>query len=113
MILDKLYNSDVRVRAEHNDSAFSVQMGEQLEQIGTNTFDIEYVSIDGYITVNPILIDLTYYFASESFENISFEISDIEDVIYMHAGFYDKYRALVDTVLIVGYRKTGFEETNY
>ncbi|MBN2521742.1 MAG: hypothetical protein JXB24_00630 [Bacteroidales bacterium] len=113
MIIDKLYNSDTRVRAEYSDSAFYVCMGEQLEQISTNTYDIEYISVDGYITANPVLINMAYNFAALSFESISFEISDIEDIIYMHAGFYDAYKTVVDTVLIIGYRKTGFEETTY
>ncbi len=113
LIIDKLYDSDVRVRAEYIDSAFYSQMGEQLEEISANTFEIEYVSLDGYITTNPVLIDLAYYLASLSFENLSFEESDIEDIIFMHAGFYDAYETLVDTVVIMGYRKTGFEETDY
>jgi hypothetical protein len=113
LIIDKLYDSDVRVRVHNQDSAFYIQMGEQLEKISTNTYDIEYVSIDGYITTNPVLIDRIYYFAAVYYDNISFIISDIEDILFMHAGYYDKYKSLLDTVLIIGYRKTGFEETNY
>jgi len=113
LIIDKLYDSDIRVRAEYEDSTFFVEMGEQLEKISSNTYDIEYLSVDGYITGNPVLINMAFYFASLSFENISFEVTDIEDIIYMNAGFYDQYKTLVDTVLIIGYRKTGFEETNY
>ena len=113
LIIDKLYNSDIRVRAEYEDSTFFVEMGEQLEKISTNTYDIEYLSIDGYITENPVLINMAFYFAALTFENISFEESDIEDIIYMNAGFYDQFKTLVDTVLIIGYRRTGFEETNY
>ncbi|MBA7545866.1 hypothetical protein ES705_38244 [subsurface metagenome] len=113
LIIDKLYDADIRVRAAYNDSTFFAEMEKQLETISTNTYDIDYVSVDGYVTSNPILIELAYLFASLYFENISFEESDIEDIIYMHAGFYDAYEALVDTVLIVGYRKTGFEEVEY
>ena len=32
---------------------------------------------------------------------------------HLHAGYYDKYNTLVDTVLLVAYRKTGFEEVSY
>ncbi|MGD2036069.1 MAG: hypothetical protein PVF73_13480 [Bacteroidales bacterium] len=113
LILDKLYDSDIRVRTEYEDSAFYVHMGEQLEAISTNTHDVECISIDGYVTSNPVLISMVYNFAAITYENISFDESDIEDVIYLNAGFYDVYETLVDTVLIIGYRKTGFEETNY
>jgi hypothetical protein len=113
MILDKLYGADVRVRAQYADSAFSITMGEQLEKISTNSYDIKYISINGYITSNPVLLSTLYYLASIYYEDMAFEQSDIKDLIFMRAGFYDQYKAVVDTVLILGYRKTGFEEITY
>ncbi len=113
LIIDKLYDADVRVRVAYADSSFSVIMGEQLEQISTNTYGIKYVCIDGYITENPVLTDFIYDLALAFFENMAFYRDDIEDVIFMRAGFYDDYQARIDTVLIIGYRKTGFENVEY
>jgi hypothetical protein len=113
MILDKLYNSDTRVRATYDSAYFKVEMGAQLEKISTNLYDIAYISIDGYISQNPLIIQTVYSFARSSFENIAFKQSDIKDVILIHVGYYDKYKYPVDTVLIMGYRKTGFENVDY
>jgi hypothetical protein len=113
MILDKLYASDVRIRAEYTDSAFTAKMCENLEKVSTNNYDIEFVSLDGYITSNPVLLSTLYQLASIYFENIAFERSDLEDLIFLRAGFYDQLKAQVDTVLIIGYRKTGFEDVSY
>jgi hypothetical protein len=113
LIVDKIYNSDVRFRATISDTAFSVEMGEQLELINTNNYDIEYITARGYVTSNPVLTDLAYDLAVLFYENMAFEASDIEDVMLLRAGFYDSYKAIVDTVLILGYRKTGFENIDY
>jgi hypothetical protein len=113
MILDKLYASDVRIRAEYVDSAFSVIIGENLEKVSTNNYDIHYVSLDGYITSNPVLLSTLYQLATIYFEDMAFEYSDLEDLIFLRAGFYDQLKAQIDTVLILGYRKTGFEEVSY
>jgi hypothetical protein len=113
LILDKLYASDVRVRTEYVDSTFSVIMGDNLEQVSTNNYDIHYISLNGYITSNPVLLSTLYQLATIYFENMAFERSDLEDLIFLRAGFYDQLEAQVDTVLILGYRKTGFEEVSY
>jgi hypothetical protein len=113
MILDKLYDSDTRVRAASDSANFKIDMGPQLELISTNTYDIAYVSLEGYVSQNPVIIQNVYAFARSSFENIAFSQSDIKDVILIHAGYYDKYKYPVDTVLIMGYRKTGFENVKY
>lgn len=113
MILDKLYAADVRVRAEYVDSTFYVEMGENLEKVSTNNYDINFVSLDGYITSNPVLLTTLYQLALIYFEDIAFERSDLEDLIFIRAGFYDQLEAQIDTVLILGYRKTGFEEVSY
>jgi hypothetical protein len=113
LIIDKLYDSDTRVRAEYNDTAFFVDMGEQLELISTNTYGIKFITIDGYVTENPVLTNAAYDLALLFFENMAFQRSDIKDVIFIRAGFYDEYRSRIDTVLILGYRKTGFENIEY
>jgi hypothetical protein len=113
MIVDKLYASDVRVRAEYSDSAFATVMGENLEKVSTNNYDIHYVTLDGYITTNPVLLSTLYQLAMIYFDDMAFERSDLEDLIFIRAGFYDDMEAQIDTVLILGYRKTGFEEVSY
>jgi hypothetical protein len=113
LIIDQLYDSDIRVRVPYADTSFSIVMGEQLEIIGTNNHDVKFVSIDGYITTNPVLTSFTYDLASYFFENISFNSSDIEDVLFIRAGLYDSYHAPVDTFLLIGYRETGFENVDY
>ena len=113
LIVDKLYGSDIRVRAEYNDTAFSVNMGNQLEMISTDTYGIQFISINGYVTENPVLTNLAFDLALLFYESVSFQRDDIEDVIFMRAGFYDEYKARIDTVLILGYRKTGFEDVEY
>ena len=113
LIIDKLYASDVRVRTEISDTSFSVNMGEMLEQVSTNTYNIKYVTARGYITENPVLIRTLYSLAQLYFEDMSFDESYIKDLLFMRAGFYDDHKAQVDTVLILGYRRTGFEEVNF
>lgn len=113
LIIDKIYNSDLRVRAAFADTAFSVVIGDQLEPIGTNNYGIEYISIDGYVTENPVLTSFMYDLASAYYENMALYPEDIKDIIFLRAGFYDIRKAIVDTVLILGYRKTGFENVEY
>jgi hypothetical protein len=113
LIIDKLYDSDVRIRASYDSAKFLAEMSPQLELVSTNTYDIAYVSLDGYVSHNPVIIDAVYRFAQSSFENIGFTLNDSTDVILIHAGYYDKDKNPVDTVLIMGYRKTGFEDVKY
>jgi hypothetical protein len=113
ILLDKLYHADVRVRAEYIDSTFFADMNENLEEIGSNNYDIEYIRLNGYITSNPVLLSTLYQLATLYFEDMAFERSDLEELIFIRAGFYDQYKAQIDTVLILGYRKTGFEEVAY
>jgi hypothetical protein len=113
LIIDRLYNSDIRIRAPFADSSFSVFMGDQLETISTNNFGVKYATIDGYITTNPVLTSFVYDMATYFFENIAFYSTDIKDVLFIRAGLYDEYKDPVDTILILGYRKTGFENVEY
>jgi hypothetical protein len=112
LVLDKLYASDVRVRAIFDSASFKVEMGRQLDTVSTNTYDIAYISLEGSVSQSPVIINTVYNFAVRSFDNIAFSRRDIKDVILIHAGFYDKYKYPIDTVLIMGYRKTGFENVD-
>jgi hypothetical protein len=113
LIIDKLYASDVRVRAIYDTTTFHVEMGEQLEKISKNTYNIAYISVDGEVSSKPILINYLFQLAEAYYSNISFQESDIKDVIQIHVGYYDIYKNLVDTTSLLGYRKTGFEDVSY
>jgi hypothetical protein len=113
LILDKLYNSNLRIRAAYNDSSkFYVEMGPQLESINDDS-DIKFVTMRGQVSDEYYLIQTVYSLAAYSFENIAFDVSDIKDAIIIYAGYYDQDRNLYDTTLIMGYRKTGFENVDY
>jgi hypothetical protein len=113
LIIDQLYDCDIRVRAVYADTSFSVEMGDQLETISTNTYDVKYLTVKGYITTNPVLTSFTYDLATVFFEHIAFYPEDIKDVLFLRAGLYDEYKTRVDSILVIGYRKTGFEDVNY
>lgn len=113
LILDKLYNSNLRIRAEFNDSAkFYAQMGPQLETVNDDS-DIKYVTLHGQVSDEYYLIQQVYSLAAASFENIAFDASDIKEAIIIYVGYYDQYKDLYDSTLIMGYRKTGFENVDY
>jgi len=113
LIIDKLYDLGVRVRTEYDSAfGFSVDMGPQLEVINDDS-DIKYVSLKGRVSDDGALIRQVYNLALYSFDNIAFDESDIEDAIIIYAGYYDQYKHLYDTTLILGYRKTGFEDVDY
>jgi hypothetical protein len=113
LIIDQLYDSDIRVRAAYTDTAFSIEMGNQLETISTNTYGVKYISVDGYVTTNPVLTNFAYNLATIFYEHMAFYPSDIKDVLFLRAGLYDEYKSRVDTLLVIGYRKTGFENVEY
>ncbi len=113
LIIDQLYNSDIRVRAPYSDTAFTVNMGEQLETISTNTYNVRYVSVNGYITTNPVLTDFVYDLATYFYPDMAFTSDYIKDILFIRAGLYDEYKAPIDSILILGYRKTGFENVEY
>jgi hypothetical protein len=89
LIIDNLYNSDVRVMAKIDSDSVKVVKGPQLDVIN-KPYDIETVSVKGVL---------------KDFEEIS-------DVLTLEVGMYDKTDILVDTVFIVALRKTGFEEVD-
>ena len=113
LIFDKIYDSDTRIRAKYAADSFFVEMGPQLELVSTNTFDIAYVTLSGYVSQNPIIINAVYQYALSSFKNMAFTKSDIKDVILIHAAYFNKYQHPVQSALILGYRKTGFEDVKY
>ncbi len=114
LVLHNIYNSGIRIKAPYYDSIFSVYKGEQLDKLNDGIYGVKTVSVEGFVTNNNMVLrNLVYNFAFNVFEDISFQEEDIEDIIYMNAGLYDEYDDLIDTVLIIGYRKTGFEEVDY
>ena len=113
LIIDQLYDSDIRVRTAYSDSSFSVEMGDQLETISTNTYGVKFLTVHGYITTNPVLTNFAYNLATAFYEHMAFYPEDMKDVLFLRAGLYDEYRSRVDSILIIGYRKTGFEDVEY
>jgi hypothetical protein len=114
LVLDNLYNSKTRIKAViQGDTGFVALKTEQLEVINYGGFGIEKVTIDGYINDNYVLKNFVYRLAAAYFENIAFTADDIDEIIFFRAGFYDSYNSLVDTVMVFGYRKTGFEDEDY
>jgi hypothetical protein len=114
LLLDNLYNSKTRIKTKiQGDTGFFAVQADQLEIINNGGFGIEKISIEGYINDNFVLKNFVYGLAVASFENIAFTEDDITEIIFYRAGYYDKYNSLVDTVMVFGYRKTGFEDENY
>jgi hypothetical protein len=91
MVIDNIYDSDIRVKVSYQDNTFSVTKGSQLEVINHGQYDIYYVSVNG-----KYIVDEEY-----------------GDYMAMHIGLYDKYSALFDTMYVVAFRKTGFEDVDY
>ena len=91
LVLDNLYNSKVRVKAYYKGYVFNVNHGRQLEVINMGQYGIYAVSVNG------------------EFQNTQ----EDGDYLVMNVGLYDQYSALVDTILILAFRKTGFEDVDY
>ena len=115
LVIDNLYNSRIRVKVQYTDTVFSVYKGRQLEVINNGRYNVEKVSITGRIQRNEYLAQLLYEFALRSFKESVIEYEHIlnSDLIYLNAGLYDSYDDLIDTLLIMGYRHTGFEEVDW
>jgi hypothetical protein len=114
LVLDNLYNSKTRIKAQiKGDTSFIAHQTDQLEVINKGGFGIEKISIEGYINDNYVLKNFVYRLALSSFENMAFTEDAIEEIIFFRAGYYDIYNSLVDTVMVIGYRKTGFEDEDY
>jgi hypothetical protein len=91
LIIDNIYNSGVRVKTHFLGNNFSASHGRQLELINMGQYGIYSVSVDGQ-------------FQHDSKEG---------DYLIMNVGLYDHYSALIDTVFILAFRKTGFEDIDY
>jgi len=91
LVIDNLYNSKIRVKVHFQDSSFSVLNGRQLEVINMGQYGVYSVSVNG-----------------------EFQYSEADgDYMVLNVGLYDQYTALLDTILIWAFRKTGFEDVNY
>lgn len=116
LILDNIYNTGNRARVEvRGDTGLYAHKTDQLEVINKGGYGIETISIDGYIDTEPyaFMVNFIYSMAASSFENIAFSADAIDDIIFFRAGLYDEIESPVDSVLILGYRKTGFENVDY
>jgi hypothetical protein len=91
LVIDNLYDSKIRVKVHFQDSSYAVSHGRQLEVINHGQYGVYAVSVDG-----------------------EFQHSEADgDYMVMNVGLYDQYAALLDTILIWAFRKTGFEDTDY
>ncbi len=114
LVMDNLYNSGSRIKVDVlADTGFYADKADQLDVINMGGYGIEKISISGYINDNYILQDFIYQLAQMSFENIAFSKNQMTEIIFYRAGYYDQYNTLIDSVLVMGYRKTGFEDEVY
>jgi hypothetical protein len=114
LILDNLYNTNTRIKAKiQGDTGFVATKNDQLEVLNLKNKHIVKISIDGYINDNFVLKNFIYSLAQSSFPNMAFTEDDMTEIIFFRAGFYDVYGDPVDSVMVMGYRKTGFEDENY
>jgi len=89
LIIDNIYNSNLRVRTfiDRTTDRFYVTRGDQLEE--TNAlYDVEKISINGRYIDDP----------------------NSGEVLVIETGLYDEFNDLYDTLIILGFRKTGFED---
>ncbi len=91
LVIGNIYDSNIRVKVHYENNRFDITKGNQLEVINHGTYGIYYVSVNG-----------NYNNDEESGEYLT-----------MHIGLYDKYSALFDTMYVIAFRKTGFEDTDY
>jgi len=91
LVIGNIYDSNIRVKVHYENDKFNVTKGNQLEVINYGQYGIYYVSVNG-----------NYNNDEESGEYLT-----------MHIGLYDKYSSLFDTMYVIAFRKTGFEDTDY
>lgn len=91
LVIDNIYNSGVRVKTRYIGNYFSVAHGRQLEVINMGQYGIYSVSVYGQLQHD----------------------SKEGDYLVMNVGLYDQYSARFDTVFILAFRKTGFEDVDY
>ncbi len=120
LIMNNIYNTDVRIKVPIiGDTTIYSKNTTQLEVIDEGSYGIQSVSINGYFYhvddysyQATTLQSFMYSMAASIFENISFEADDIEDLMVFYAGLYDSNNSLVDSILVMGYRKTGLEDVD-
>ncbi len=91
LVINNIYDSNIRIKVYYEDNSFGVTKGRQLEVINRGQYDIYYVSVNGKYIIDE----------------------DYGDYLAMHIGLYDKYSSLFDTMYVVAFRKTGFEDVDY
>ena len=110
LIISNLYNSNIRVRVPYYEQEFDEKLVTQIDTIEGFDYNIHYVTLDGEVSQSSYVLQLSIQYAQATFPNMDFDYNDIDDVIFINAGFYDEDYMLVDSVVILGYRKTGFED---
>lgn len=90
LIFNNIYNSGIRTRVSLSTNHFDSRLSEQLEVINNGVYEIYYVSVSGQLVEEPD-----------------------GDVLYIVVGLYDNDQNLFDSMIVVAYRKTGFEDTKY
>jgi hypothetical protein len=90
IIFNNIYNSNIRASVGFQDRFFEGRLKDQLEVINKGGYDITFVSLSGQM------------------------VEDSQgDMIFMVVGLFDEEKALLESLLIAAYRKTGFEDTEY
>lgn len=87
LVIQNIYNANLRVKAKLDSNRFFTVYGDQLEVFNRGGDSIFYVSLEGYV------ID-----GSEG------------DRIVMTIGLYDKNQQYYDSIFTYGFRKTGWED---
>lgn len=114
LVIDNLYNTNFRVKAKIlGDTGFFALKTDQIDVTNQGNYDVEKISIEGYINDNFIVKDFMYTLATYTFDNMSFTEDNMTEIIFFRAGYYNRNDELVDTVMIMGYRMTGFENVDY
>jgi len=87
LVIQNIYNNNLRVKAKMDSNRFFVNYGEQLEKIKISGDTISFITLEGYV----------------------FEASE-GDRIVMTIGLYDKRKLFYDSIVTYGFRKTGWED---
>ncbi len=90
IIFNNIYNSGYRTRVVYDTTKFSTKLGEQLNKLTTGGLNVNYISLSGQL------------------------VEDSQgDILFIILGLYDNESALIESLFITAYRKTGFEDTDY
>ncbi|MFO7657957.1 MAG: hypothetical protein R6W78_12920 [Bacteroidales bacterium] len=90
LFINNIYDQGIRARTTHKQGKFDIRMGEQLNFLNQGGLNISFVSLSGQL------------------------VKDTEgDILFIVVGLYDYEKALLESLLITAYRKTGFEDTKY